>query len=96
MRLVELKVVLHDSTPGADVYSHYADSWENAVKQKRAGQDFIWVHYSGHRDTSRWQSKPRARPFLVEYISTKNIGWTRLGSYKTLEAAIIAATEHAR
>ena len=90
----EIKIVINSSIPGA--LPSLADSWENAVKQKRANSDFIWIHYSGHRDTSRWQSTPRTRPFLVEYVSAKNIGWTRLGAFKTLDAALIAATKYAK
>ena len=94
--LNELPIVVSDMAPDSGFYSHYIDSWENAVKHKKTGQDFIWIHYSGSRDTSRWKSTPRARPFLVEHVSSKNIGWNRLGAFKTLEAAIISATEYAR
>jgi len=91
----EIKIVINSSIPGA--LPSLADSWENAVKQKRTtGNDFIWIHYSGHRDTSRWQSTPRKRPFLVEYVSAKNIDWTRLGTFKTLDAATIAARKYAK
>jgi len=92
----EIKIVINSSIPGAlPEFAHLADSWENAVKQKRANSDFIWIHHSGHRGTSRWKSTPRTRPFLVEYVSAKNIGWTRLGAFKTLEAATIAARKYA-
>lgn len=91
--LVELKIIINKLTPGSERYNHYADSWENNCHSK---SDFIWIHYSNHRATSRWQSVPRARPFLVEYVSSKNIGWNRLGSYKTLDAAILAATKYVK
>jgi hypothetical protein len=94
--LNELKIIVSDTTPESSHYSHYLDSWENAIKTRKAKQDFIWIHYSASRDTSRWQDMPRTRPFLVEYVSAKNVGWKRLGAYKTLDSAILSATKYVK
>lgn len=91
--LVELKIVVSDLIPSTEHYRHYVDSWENNCHSK---QDFIWIHYSNYRDTSRWQHKPRTRPFLVDRVSSKNIGWSRIGAYKTLDAAVLAATKYVK
>ena len=89
-----MKIVINDRTPGVDMYGFYADTWVNAVK---SDSDFLWIHYESYRDTSRWKSKPRSRPFLVEHIDRQNkrVAWNRLGAYKTLDLALAAATKYA-
>lgn len=88
-----MRIFIQEGTPAAD--PSLIDSWENAVKFKKSGFDFIWIHHSQTQDTSRWQSKPRVRPFIVEHISCRNIAWLRIGAYKSLQSALAAAQKWA-
>ena len=90
-----MKIYVREGTPDSADYGHYLNTWVNAIKEK---SDFFWIHYESMRDVSRWTGKVRVRPYLVEHIDRhgKRLAWNRLGAYKTLQAAILAAETYAR
>ena len=89
-----MKIFINDRVPGADSHGYFCSTWENAIQEK---SDFLWIRYETYQETSRWKAKPRSRPYLVEHIDrhSKRVAWNRLGAYKTLDSALLAATKYA-
>lgn len=80
-----MPVYILDRTPGAEGRTI---AWEKLCKLK--GPRLI-ISYETMRDTSRWCSKMRGRPFVLYWDDF----YTTLSSYKTLAAAEKAAARYA-
>jgi hypothetical protein len=51
----------------------------------------VFISFSQYRDTSRWVTVERKRPFEVAIKAKTGDGWYNHGWFKTLEAAVKAA-----
>lgn len=60
-----------------------------------SSEAFVFIRHEPRRDTSRWCSVERQRPFMVASYSKARSGsvWHEISAHKTLEAAIAAAAK---
>lgn len=83
-------VFILNDVPGCEKYPELVRLW-TAICHGQEGKRFYFVDYSATRNTSRWTSRIRARPFLV-----RDRNWHTWSSHKTLDAAIKAARKRAQ
>jgi hypothetical protein len=76
-----MKTYIDTKAPGA---GNEGVAWTSICHGPRP---FLWIQFETMRETSRWQSVERARPFVVQLVG-KSGSWTELGSRKTLAGAM--------
>jgi hypothetical protein len=85
-----LKIFLGEGMPNSD--SHLISQttpWTTCIKHPDA---FIYVRHQSWRDTSRWVTVDRKRPYIVSLVGKKKyFGWTNISSHTTLPLAMDAA-----
>ena len=91
-------VYIADATPGAQQFPDLVKPWTDAIKIGPR-ESFVWISWTGLRDTSRWQCVVRKRPFIVTLYARSNGGY--LNSFEkatsaTLDGALKAAMKVAR
>lgn len=79
-----------NNTPGVDKERDpRVMAWTDICHRK---QGFVFVKHDTLRQTSRWVSAPRKKPFAVVLWP----GWSEVSWHKTLRAAIAAAEKIAK
>jgi hypothetical protein len=81
-----MKIFVLDTVPGADGTVKWADICHSKER-------FVFIRHAPRRDTSRWCSVERQRPFMLAMAGVGS-AWVELSAHKTLEAALVRAVTY--
>src|SRR5262245_26952762 len=89
-----IPIYIMKRVPGADVWQAMSQGGATVTEWEKvchSPEPFITIHHFPRRDTSRWVSVERKKPFVIWYNRGRNRGHSEISWHASLDSAVRSA-----